>query len=229
MTEKLQKVLARAGVGSRRQIEMWIEAGRITVNDKIAKLGERVTSKATICVDGKKINISKKIDRRVLLYNKPVGEICTRSDEKGRTTVFAHLPPLKTGRWVIVGRLDLNSSGLLLFTNDGELANKLMHPSSMLEREYLVRIYGTVTPEILKDLQQGVILEDGMAKFKSIQVMQNQWFRVVITEGRNRLVRRLWQAKGLAVSKLIRTRFDDIILPKSLKPGLYKFFNYNYK
>lgn len=223
-TEKLHKVLARQGIGSRRQLEQWIQQGRVTINGKIAKLGERVSAKANICIDGKPITI-KAIQPRVLLYNKPEGEVCTRSDEKGRATVFEHLPKLTVGRWISIGRLDINSSGLLLFTNNGELAHRLMHPASQVEREYMVRVFGQVDKNIIKDLLTGVELSDGMAKFKSIQRVSgdglNQWFRVVVTEGRNRLVRRLWQAKKIAVNRLIRVRFCDILLPCSLDSGKF--------
>ena len=230
MMERLQKVLAQTGLASRRQIESWISAGRITVNGKLAKLGDKIDSKAKICVDGKPISIQMPTQElpRVILYNKPEGEVCTRADEKGRTTVFASLPKLQHGRWVMVGRLDINSAGVLLFTNDGNLANILMHPKTGLEKEYLVRVLGKVTPEILRDLQHGVVLEDGMAKFTAIKRLRkdkvqasNQWFKVVVIEGRNRIVRRLWQAKDLAVSRLVRTRFHSIILPRSLAPGKY--------
>ncbi len=230
MMERLQKVLAQAGLASRRQIESWISAGRITVNGKLAKLGDKVDFKAKICVDGKPISIQAPTQAlpKVLLYNKPEGEVCTRADEKGRTTVFANLPQLQHGRWVMVGRLDINSAGLLLFTNDGNLANILMHPKTGLEKEYLVRVLGQVTPEILHDLQNGVMLEDGLAEFTSIWRLRkekvqasNQWFKVVVIEGRNRIVRRLWEAKNLAVSRLVRTRFHNIILPQRLAPGKY--------
>jgi 23S rRNA pseudouridine2605 synthase len=223
-TEKLQKVLARLGFGSRRQLEQWIKHGRVTINGKIAKLGDRVSIADKIAINNKLIKIQP-IQPRVLLYNKPEGEVCTRSDEKGRATVFDHLPKLKTGRWISIGRLDINSSGLLLFTNDGELAHCLMHPSSQIEREYLVRVFGQVDKKIIDDLLSGVVLSDGSAKFKSIQKLSkeglNQWFRVVITEGRNRLVRRLWQAKKIVVNRLIRVRFYDILLPRSLDSGTY--------
>ncbi len=228
--ERLQKVLAQAGLASRRQIESWISAGRITVNGKLAKLGDKIDATAKVCVDGKSITLQAPTHAlpRVLLYNKPEGEVCTRADEKGRTTVFEGLPKLQHERWVMVGRLDINSAGLLLFTNDGNLANILMHPSTGLEKEYLVRVLGQVTPEISHDLQQGVMLEDGLAKFKSIwrlrkdkEQASNQWFKVVVVEGRNRIVRRLWEAQGLAVSRLVRTRFHNIILPQRLAPGKY--------
>jgi 23S rRNA pseudouridine2605 synthase len=223
-SEKLQKVLARLGFASRRQLETWIKAGRITINGKPAKLGDRVSLKTRICIDGKHVKAAS-INTRVLLYNKPEGEVCTRSDEKGRPTVFDNLPELKVGRWISIGRLNINSSGLLLFTNDGELANGLMHPSRKLEREYKVRVYGEINKSILQDLKQGIKLADGMAKFESIRRIggegKNQWFSVIVTEGRNRLVRRLWQAKKIAINRLIRVRFYAIILPSSLNIGRF--------
>ncbi|MCK4608747.1 MAG: pseudouridine synthase [Gammaproteobacteria bacterium] len=228
MSEKLQKVLARLGIGSRRQMESWIQAGRVAVDGKLAKLGDRVEANANIKVDGKPLKLNQlsaaaTMPTRVLLYNKPIGEVCTRSDEKGRATVFTRLPELKVGRWISIGRLDLNSAGLLLFTNDGELAHGLMHPSRELEREYLVRIFGEVNNEILQELRQGVELDEGLARFKSIKQLRgdgvNQWVKVVVTEGRNRLVRRLWNAREIVVNRLIRVRFCDIVLPNSLSPG----------
>lgn len=169
MSEKLQKVLAAAGYGSRRELEKWIADGRVTVNGKVAKLGDRVSLDDAVSVDGKRAKLPAKDQRiRVLLYNKPEGEVCTRSDPEGRKTVFEHLPRLKDERWIAVGRLDINTTGLLLFTNNGELANKLMHPSSRIDREYLVRVHGAVDDDMLKRLREGVLLEDGMAKFSDI-------------------------------------------------------------
>ncbi|MDF2530112.1 MAG: RNA-binding domain protein, partial [Gammaproteobacteria bacterium] len=170
MSEKLQKVLARVGLGSRREIEEWIEAGRISVNGKVAKLGDRVNDTDQVVVDNKRITImaTDLVPPRVLMYHKPEGQICTQDDPEGRETVFQHLPTLRSGRWVMVGRLDINTSGLLLFTTDGELANFLMHPSHQVEREYAVRVFGQVGPETLQRLKAGVKLEDGMAKFDQI-------------------------------------------------------------
>ena len=167
--EKLQKVLARSGYGSRREMERWIEKGRVAVNGRIATLGDRVDRKARIEVDGKPVDSAGQEKTRVLLYHKPPGEVCSRKDPEGRRTVFDRLPGLKTGRWISIGRLDYNTSGLLLFTTDGELANVLMHPSSNIEREYMVRVKGEVTEETFKALQAGVMLEDGMARFTDIQ------------------------------------------------------------
>ena len=227
MTEKLQKVLARAGFGSRREIETWIAKGRIKVNGKVAVVGERVTDDDKIIVDGKKLAPQKKIreDRRVILYNKPEDEVSTRSDPEGRRTVFDKLPPLKHGRWVSVGRLDLNTSGLMLFTTDGELANKLMHPSSEIEREYAVRILGNVTPEMVQEMHKGVIIEDHLCRFTDIQHYGgegiNQWYHVVLLEGRNREVRKLWESQGVKVSRLKRVRFGPLFIPSSVVKGRF--------
>ena len=227
MTEKLQKVLARAGFGSRREIETWIAKGRIKVNGKVAVVGDRVTDDDKIIVDGKKLAPQKKIreDRRVILYNKPEDEVSTRSDPEGRRTVFDKLPPLKHGRWVSVGRLDLNTSGLMLFTTDGELANKLMHPSSEIEREYAVRILGDVTPEMVQEMHKGVIIEDHLCRFTDIQHYGgegiNQWYHVVLLEGRNREVRKLWESQGVKVSRLKRVRFGPLFIPSSVVKGRF--------
>lgn len=227
MSEKIQKVLAREGLASRREIERWIEAGRISVDGKPATLGDRVEADARISVDGKPVQLSSpaQVKSRILIYNKPEGEICSRNDPEGRTTVFEKLPSLDSGRWISVGRLDINSSGLLLFTNDGGLANKLTHPSSEIEREYSVRVLGEVDGAILDRLLHGVKLEDGMARFSSITEGGgqgiNRWYHVVIKEGRKREVRRLWESQGLKVSRLIRVRFGPIHLPRELRPGKY--------
>lgn len=222
-TEKLQKILANAGVASRRQVEQMIEEGRVSVNGQIAKLGDRATSRDQLRVDGKLLRLVEDKKTRVLIYNKPVGEVCSRADEEGRKTVFDHLPLLRNGRWISVGRLDINTSGLLLFTNDGELANSLMHPSQQVEREYAVRVMGEVSPEIIKQLQAGVMLDDGMAKFIKISdgggEGVNHWYHVVLTEGRNREVRRLWESQGVVVSRLIRVRYGNITLPKFVARG----------
>jgi len=228
MTEKLQKVLAREGLASRREIERWIGEGRISVNGKKATLGDRVEVTDKIRVDGRSVAVKapEKQTTRVILYHKPEGEVCTRSDPEGRPTVFERLPKMKSGRWINVGRLDFNTSGLLLFTNDGELANRLMHPSSELEREYAVRVFGEVKPEVIKRLTQGVKLEDGIGRFNSVQKRGgaglNQWYHVIIKEGRNREVRRLWESQGVTVSRLIRIRFGDVSLPKYLARGRWK-------
>ena len=221
--EKLQKVLARSGTGSRREMERWIEEGRITVNGQRAKLGDRVTAKDRIAVDGKSLDIAPGEKTRCILYHKPTGEVCTRSDPQGRRTVFQRLPKLKAGRWISIGRLDFNTSGLLLFTTDGDLANVLMHPSSNIEREYMVRVMGNVTPEMLKHMLDGVMLDDGVARFTDIQDAGgegiNRWYYVVLMEGRNREVRRLWESQGLTVSRLKRVRYGEVFIPSKVKQG----------
>lgn len=226
--ERLQKMLARAGVGSRRQVESWIAAGRVTVNGQAAKLGDQVGPRDTIQIDGRNVARISRIAgaRRVLVYHKPEGEVCTRSDPEGRPTVFDRLPSLRGARWVGVGRLDVNTSGLLLVTTDGELAHALMHPSRGIEREYAVRVWGDVSDAILKRLQKGIALEDGVANFDSITdaggTGTNHWFKVELREGRNREVRRLWESQGLRVTRLIRTRFGPVSLPKGLKRGAWR-------
>lgn len=227
MSEKIQKILANAGVGSRRQVESWIEEGRITVNGEVATIGDRMTHHDQVCVDGREIKLlkNKSQNARVLIYHKPEGELCTRNDPEGRPTIFQSLPMIRNSRWVSVGRLDLNTSGLLLITNDGDLANKLMHPSSEIERQYAVRVHGNVTSGTLKKLKDGVQLEDGFAAFETIEDSggsgSNHWYHVTVREGRNRLVRRLWESQGLDVSRLIRIRFGPLQLPTRLKRGRY--------
>jgi 23S rRNA pseudouridine2605 synthase len=212
-SEKIQKVLARAGLGSRREIETWLTEGVISVNGKIASLGDRITGEEKIRVRG------QLIDSRTLQSY--------RHDPEGRKTVFSSIPGLARGRWVMVGRLDINTSGLLLFTDNGELANALMHPSSEIEREYAVRVLGEVTPEQLKMLVSGVELEDGTAAFLSVREAggegANQWYHVVIREGRNREVRRLWEAVGVQVSRLIRVRYGAVALTRELRQGQYRY------
>lgn len=224
MSEKLQKILAQAGIGSRREMERWIEQGRVKLNGEVAKLGERAESKDEIKVDDVVVDHKGKKARRVLVYNKPEGEVCTRDDPEGRPTVFDNLPKLKGERWIAVGRLDINTSGLLLFTTDGELANKLMHPSTnTVDREYAVRVAGEVTDEVIETLKKGVLLEDGMAKFTDVQFFDgdgyNQWYHVCIMEGRNREVRRLWESQEMKVSRLKRVRYGCIFLPKKVSAG----------
>lgn len=229
-TEKLQKVLARAGLGSRREMEKFISLGKVKVNGKIATLGDRIAESDKVEFDGKKIRATTKESQRtrVILYNKPEGEICSRSDPERRRTVYQNLPRLKNGRWISVGRLDFNTSGLLLFTNDGELANTLMHPSSQIDREYLVRIQGEVDKEMLQRLRDGIMLEDGMAKFTDVQpgnnelddnANSNSWFYCVVMEGRNREVRRLWESQNVRVSRLKRVRFGNIFIPSHVRVG----------
>jgi 23S rRNA pseudouridine2605 synthase len=223
--ERLQKRLAAAGLGSRRQVEDWIAAGRITVNGGVAQLGARALPGDEIALDGKKLDLSDaKGAPRVLLYHKPVGELVTRSDPQGRRTVFSALPP---GRWVAVGRLDLNSSGLLLFTDSGELANQLMHPRYGVEREYAARIRGELRPDEKKQLLDGLELDGEPARFERIETYRpgegsNRWYRVVLKEGRNREVRRLFEALGHAVSRLQRLRYGPVELPADLAPGRWR-------
>lgn len=226
MSEKLQKVLARAGHGSRREIEAMIAAGRVSVDGKLATLGDRIeNSKALkIRIDGHLVSIAESATEvcRVLAYYKPEGELCTRSDPEGRPTVFDRLPRLRGSRWIAVGRLDVNTCGLMLFTTDGELANRLMHPSREVEREYAVRVFGQVDDDKIRQLSKGVQLEDGPAAFKTLRFAGegiNQWYNVTLTEGRNREVRRLWEAVGVQVSRLMRVRYGDITLPKGVPRG----------
>ena len=224
--EKLQKVLARTGLGSRREMERAIEQGRVRVNGQTAALGDRIQLTDRIDFDNKRVHLAKPEQRRirVLLYNKPEGEICTRSDPEGRPTVYDRLPSIKGDRWISVGRLDFNTSGLLLFTNDGELANKLMHPSSVIDREYLVRIQGNVDNDMKQRLRDGVMLEDGVARFTDIvdgagEGSRNQWFYCVVMEGRNREVRRLWESQGVGVSRLKRVRYGNVFIPSHVRVG----------
>lgn len=225
MSEKLQKVLARMGLGSRRYMEEVIAAGRVSVNGRVATVGERIEPTDELRIDGRKLSYQaeEEVRRRVLVYYKPEGEICSRNDPEGRPTVFEQLPQLANDRWVMVGRLDINSTGLLLFTNDGELANRLMHPSNEVEREYAVRVMGEVTNDIRNTLLKGVELEDGPAKFESFKEIGgdgiNRWYQVVVKEGRNREVRRLFESQELKVSRLLRTRYGSVILPRELRTG----------
>lgn len=225
MSEKLQKVLARAGHGSRREMEAWIAAGRISIDGEIANLGDRVEADAKIRIDGRPVSIKSEEDVvcRVIAYHKPEGEICSRKDPEGRPTVFDRLPKTRDSRWVAVGRLDINTSGLLLFTSDGELANRLMHPSNEVEREYAVRTFGEVNDACIQRLRTGVTLEDGPASFDKVKAAggegMNKWWHVSLAEGRNREVRRLWESQEVQVSRLIRIRYGAIELPKSLPRG----------
>lgn len=230
--EKLQKVLARLGIASRRGAEQWIKDGRIYVNDKRATLGQRVDAKDSISVDGKPVEqeAQQEVLRRVIIYNKPEGEVCTRHDPEGRPTVFTRLPKLATGRWISVGRLDINTTGLLMFTTDGELANRLMHPSYTMDREYAVRVRGEVTEEMIANLKKGVTLEDGPAKFTDIQVAPegeglNRWYHCVVMEGRNREVRRLWESQDVVVSRLKRVRFGPVFLTADISVGRWREMN----
>ncbi|STX28788.1 ribosomal large subunit pseudouridine synthase B [Legionella beliardensis] len=225
--ERLQKILSQAGLGSRREMERWIEQGLVKVNGQLAKLGDSATAEDKITAKGKDIPnpLKRSVKTRILIYHKPIGEISSRHDPKHTRTVFDKLPTLRQGRWIQVGRLDINTSGLLLFTNNGELANYLMHPKYGLEREYAVRVHGQVSPELIKNLLKGVQLEDGLAQFKSITFQggegSNAWYHVTLTEGRNREVRRLWESQGVEVSRLIRIRYGNIHMPRFLTRGSY--------
>lgn len=225
--EKLQKLLARLGFGSRRGLEEVIKTGRITINQKPAKLGNRVLLSDEVRIDGRLVRIKPEREkrRRVIAYYKPEGEICSQADPEGRTSVFERLPKLTHDRWVMVGRLDINSSGLLLFTNDGELAHRLMHPSHQIVREYAVRVLGELSPEMARALTTGVMLDDGLAKFDDIKEGGgsgvNQWYHVSLKEGRKREVRRLFESQGLKVSRLLRTRYGSFRLPTTLKTGRF--------
>jgi 23S rRNA pseudouridine2605 synthase len=250
-SERLQKLLAAAGLGSRRSVEQWIREGRLTINGQTAKLGDRASGSDDVRLDGRRLELGGKQsgEHPLLIYHKPLGEVTTRRDPQGRPTVFERLPPTR-GRWIAIGRLDVNTSGLLLFTTDGELAHRLMHPSSSIEREYLVRVRGRPGEEVIRRLLAGVLLEDGPARFDRLvahiprsernsadqtrsdpQVPANDrgsiegghsWFRVVLHEGRNREVRRLWGAVGVAVSRLTRVRYGSVELPPSLRPGNWR-------
>lgn len=220
----MQKLLAAAGLGSRREIEGWIAAGRVSVRGQTAKLGDRASPEDEILLDGKPVRRAAAATPRVLLYHKPVGELVTRSDPQGRRTVFGSLPP---GRWVAVGRLDLNSSGLLLLTDSGELANRLMHSRYGLEREYAARIRGALTDAEKKQLLEGVALDGDPARFERVETYRkgegsNRWYRVTLKEGRNREVRRLFEALGHAVSRLVRLRYGPVGLPADLAPGRWR-------
>ena len=248
---RLQKLLAEAGLGSRRAVEGWIRAGRVTVAGRIARLGDRATPGDEVHVDGRRVALSPAgaAPPELLLYYKPLGEVTTRSDPDHRPTVFDRLPRPRRGRWINVGRLDVNTTGLLLLTTDGKLAHRLMHPSSEVEREYLVRVQGHPDKRALAQLLFGLALEDGPARFDRIEAgtwdEAGRWdaaggkegrgkgtrgqpfrraashsaFRVVLHEGRNREVRRLWQAVGFEVSRLQRVRYGPIELPRGMRPG----------
>jgi len=225
-TYKLQKALAEVGLGSRRDMEGLVREGRVTVNGAPAAIGARVGPSDVILVDGRPIGRSREGEApRVLLYYKPEGEIVSHDDPGGRASVFDHLPPPRGGKWLAVGRLDLNTSGLLVFTTSGELANRMMHPRYEVEREYAVRVLGRVTPEQQKKLVTGIELDDGVGRCESIRDQggegANHWYHVVIREGRNREVRRLFDALRLRVSRLMRVRFGTLTLPRDLKRGRY--------
>ena len=227
MKERIQKILANEGIVSRRQAENLIREGRIKVNGQEAILGMSISRRDLIEIDGKAVEISEGTNPlRVLMYNKKVGEISSTKDPEGRPSVFLALPKISKGKWISVGRLDINTSGLMLFTNNGELANKLMHPSSKIEREYVARIRGQVEPDHIRKLLEGVNLDDGKACFSDLQPGRkgkaNQWFAMGIMEGRTREVRRMWESQGFSVSRLKRVRIGGLFLPANLRQGNYK-------
>lgn len=216
-------MLARAGLGSRREVERWIAEGKLTVNNQAIQPGYHLKPGDHLQVNGRIVKWEKYAEQptRVLVYNKPVGELVTRRDPEGRPVIFTQLPRLPVGRWIAVGRLDINTSGLILVTNNGELANRLMHPSQQVEREYAVRILGDVDDAMMQRLQLGIELEDGPANFDAVKFYAgegaNKWFYVTVKQGRNRLVRRLWESQGVKVSRLIRVRYGDITLPERVR------------
>ena len=221
--ERIQKLLARAGLGSRREIERWIDEGRVTVNGNKIQPGYHLKPGDYLLINGRVVKWDKYAEQptRVLVYHKPVGEMVTRRDPEGRPVIFTRLPRLTVGRWIAVGRLDINTSGLIMVTNNGELANRLMHPSREIEREYAVRILGEVDTAILERLRSGVELDDGPAHFDDIRFHAgegaNKWFYVTVKQGRNRLVRRLWESQGVKVSRLTRVRYGNVILPDRVR------------
>ncbi|QCI19845.1 MAG: pseudouridine synthase [Buchnera aphidicola (Brevicoryne brassicae)] len=234
MCEKIQKILSFFGHSSRREIEKMIKSENILINDKKAFIGQRFDKNKIdkITIKGEVVSIKKKeFNTKVLIYNKPEGEICTRYDFKKRPTVFDKLPILRMQRWISIGRLDLNTRGLLLFTNDGYLANELMHPRNQIEREYYIRVFGKIDKNTMNILKNGVRIKDGYASFKEIQSIdlkkssKNQWFKGIICEGRNREIRFMWKKMKCQVSRLIRIRYGNVILPKTLKLGKYLELN----
>ncbi|MFT5716419.1 MAG: 23S rRNA pseudouridine2605 synthase, partial [Oleiphilaceae bacterium] len=229
--ERIQKVIAKAGIASRREAERWITEGRVLKNDEKVVLGDRVLAKDKLTVDGNLVDVRGLSDQdyRVIVYSKPEGVVCSNSDPEGRPTVFDNLPKLKDQRWISVGRLDINTSGLLILTTDGELANRLMHPSYEIDREYAVRVNGDVDDAMLARLKAGVLLEDGIAKFTDVQEFggdgRNKWFHAVLMGGKNREVRRLWESQEVQVSRLKRVRYGCIFLPSRLKVGVWEELN----
>ncbi len=231
MSDRIQKVLAAAGVSSRRNIDNLIKEGRVRVNGYVAKPGDRINTTDQVSIDRRRIRLNSlpagTVGNRpkVLAYYKPEGEICTANDPQGRKTVFANLPKLQRGRWISIGRLDINSCGLLLFTDNGALANNLMHPRNQVEREYAVRVSGKARQEQLNALLKGVRLDDGIARFTSISDSggkgRNHWYHVIIMEGRNREVRRLWETQGLQTNRLIRIRYGSYSLPRNKRAGQF--------
>lgn len=229
---RIQKALAQLGLGSRREIERWISEGFIQINGQVAHLGDQITKKDQVTVKGQPVSLAKldHVDCQVLLFHKPTGVICTRDDPQQRQTVFELLPDPNFGRWVSVGRLDLNTSGLLLLTNDGELANRLMHPRYQIERVYQCRVYGKVKPQHLAALQGGIMLAEGLAKFEQVELIRdeetaNPWYKVTLREGKYREVRRLWESQDIRVNRLVRVQYANVTLPNTLNPGQYKLLS----
>ena len=234
MDEKLQKFLANRGYGSRRQIEQWISDGRVRLNNSVAKIGDRVSINDSIFLDNKKVRSRELVETHIIVYNKPEGLVSTTKDTRGRPLVFDNLPPLKRGKWISVGRLDINTSGLMLFTTNGELANRLMHPKYSIDRKYLVRVYGKVEKKNIEALKKGILIGDEYSRFKSIefknevlkdQVRLNNWFQVTLGSGKNREVRSLWESQGFEVSRLKRISYGPVSLPSFLRPGNYSYLS----
>ena len=234
MDEKLQKFLANRGYGSRRQIEQWISDGRVRLNNSVAKIGDRVSINDSIFLDNKKVRSRELVETHIIVYNKPEGLVSTTKDTRGRPLVFDNLPPLKRGKWISVGRLDINTSGLMLFTTNGELANRLMHPKYSIDRKYLVRVYGKVEKKNIEALKKGILIGDEYSRFKSIefknevlkdQVRLNNWFQVTLGSGKNREVRSLWESQGFEVSRLKRISYGPVILPSFVRPGNYTYLS----
>jgi len=233
-TERIQKTLARCGLGSRRQIEAAIKLEQITINREPVQLGQKLMVGDKIGWKNRAWVVeSDYVPPRVLMYNKPLGQVTTRKDDKGRPTVFDSLPSAKGQKWLNIGRLDINTTGLLLFTTDGDLANHMMHPSATIDREYVCRVYGEITKDAINNLLKGVELEDGVARFSDIQEAglaaeekgANSWYHVALMEGKNREVRRLWESQGLQVNRLKRVRYGGVFLPKSLRVGQLRELN----
>lgn len=234
MDEKLQKFLANRGYGSRRQVEQWISDGRVRLNNSVAKIGDRVSINDSIFLDNKKVRSRELVETHIIVYNKPEGLVSTTKDTRGRPLVFDNLPPLKRGKWISVGRLDINTSGLMLFTTNGELANRLMHPKYSIDRKYLVRVYGKVEKKNIEALKKGILIGDEYSKFKNIeyknevlkdQVRLNNWFQVTLGSGKNREVRSLWESQGFEVSRLKRISYGPVILPSFVRPGNYSYLS----
>ena len=234
MDEKLQKFLANRGYGSRRQVEQWISDGRVRLNNSVAKIGDRVSINDSIFLDNKKVQSRELVETHIIVYNKPEGLVSTTKDTRGRPLVFDNLPPLKRGKWISVGRLDINTSGLMLFTTNGELANRLMHPKYSIDRKYLVRVYGKVEKKNIEALKKGILIGDEYSRFKSIefknevlkdQVRLNNWFQVTLGSGKNREVRSMWESQGFDVSRLKRISYGPVILPSFVRPGNYSYLS----